>query len=173
MADWARLTVSHFCTQYFKNEEFCISGRSHFLGDFSRSQYCWKTFQQDSLPRSRITPRNPSRNFWSCSLYMSERFTVVWVGTCYLLIQIFGHFILSKCTSSNTAPSVSCETKKFLDAWLFTGGTPYLPPRERPPNDVCLYLGWEIQSEWHHWNHYQLQSFCQLVSVVCVVRSRI
>ena len=66
---------------------------------------------------------------------------MVWVGTCYLLIQIFGHFILSKCTSSTTAPSVSCETTKLLDAWLFTGGTLYLPPRERPPNDLCLVLG--------------------------------
>ena len=27
---------------------------------------------------------------------MSQRFTGVWVGICYLLIQIFGHFILSK-----------------------------------------------------------------------------
>ena len=58
---------------------------------------------------------------------MSQRFTVVWLGICYLLIQSFGHFILSKCTSSNTAPSVSCETIKLLDAWLFTGETPYLP----------------------------------------------
>ena len=85
---------------------------------------------------------NPSRNFWSCPLYMSERFTVVWVGKCYLLIQIFGHFILSKCTCSNTATSVSCETIKLLDAWLFTGETPYLPPRERPPMVcVCTWIG--------------------------------
>ena len=30
------LTVSHFCTLYFTNEEFCISERSPFLGDYSR-----------------------------------------------------------------------------------------------------------------------------------------
>ena len=33
------LTVFHFCTLHFANEEFCISGRSHFLGNFSRP-YC-------------------------------------------------------------------------------------------------------------------------------------
>ena len=103
--------------------------------------------------------------FWSWFLSMSEWSTVVWVGT-----QIFGHFVLSKCTSSNTAPSVSCETTILLDAWLFTGGTPYLPPRERPPNDVCLYLGWETQFEWHRWNHHQLKSSCQLWSGVWVAR---
>ena len=31
---------------------------------------------------------------------MSQRFTVVCVGICYLLIQSFGNFILSKCTST-------------------------------------------------------------------------
>ena len=116
---------------------------------------------------------NPACNFWSWSLSVSEWSTVVLVGTCYLLflIQIFGHFILSKCTCSNTATSVSCETTKLLDAWLFTGGTPsYLPPHERPPNGLCLYLGWETQFEWHHWNHHQLKSSCQLVSVVWVAR---
>ena len=39
---------------------------------------------------------NPARNFWSWSLFMSEWSTVVWVGTCYLLIPIFGHFIFVK-----------------------------------------------------------------------------
>ena len=102
---------------------------------------------------------------------MSQRFTVVWVGICYLLIQSFGHFILSKCTSSNTAPSVSCETIKLLDAWLFTVGTPYLPPRERPPNDLCLCLGWKTQFEWHRWNCNQLKSSCQRVSVAWVARA--
>ena len=34
-------------------------------------------------------------------------------GLWYLLIQIFGQFILSKCTSGNTATSVSCETTKI------------------------------------------------------------
>ena len=102
---------------------------------------------------------------------MSQRFTVVWVGICYLLIQSFGHFILSKCTSSNTATSVSCETTKLVDAWLFTGGTPsYLPPHERPPNGLYLYLGWETQFEWHRWNHHQLKSSRQLVSVIWVAR---
>ena len=37
MTDRAILTVSQFCTKYFTNEELCISGRSHFLGDFSLS----------------------------------------------------------------------------------------------------------------------------------------
>ena len=36
ITDRAMLTVSHFSTLYFTNEEFCISGRSHFLGDFTR-----------------------------------------------------------------------------------------------------------------------------------------
>ena len=36
MTDWAMLTVSHFCTLYFTNEEFHTSGRSLFRGDFSR-----------------------------------------------------------------------------------------------------------------------------------------
>ena len=82
---------------------------------------------------------NPARSFGSWSLSMSEWSTVVLVGTYYLLIQIFGHFILSKCTSSNTSTSVSCETTKLLDAWLFAGGTPlYLPPHEMPLNGLCL-----------------------------------
>ena len=37
ITDRAMLTVSHFCTLYFTNEEFCISRRSPFLGDFSRT----------------------------------------------------------------------------------------------------------------------------------------
>ena len=36
MTDRAMLTVSHFCTLSFTNEEFCISGRSSFLSAFSR-----------------------------------------------------------------------------------------------------------------------------------------
>ena len=103
---------------------------------------------------------------------MSQWSTVVWVGTCCLLIQIFEHFVLSKCSSSNTATSVSCETTKLLDVWLFTGGTPsHLPPHERPPNGLCLYLGWETQFKWHRWNHYQLKSSRQLVSVAWVART--
>ena len=46
----------------------------------------------------------------------------------------------------------------------------YLPPQGRPPNGMCLYLGWETQFEWHCWNHHQLKSSCQLVSVVWVAR---
>ena len=44
---------------------------------------------------------NPACNFWSWALSMSEWSTVMWVRTGYLLIQIFRHFILSKCTNSN------------------------------------------------------------------------
>ena len=66
-----------------------------------------------------------SPHFWRWSLSMSDS---QWCELGHVLIQIFGHSILSKCTSSNTATPVSCETKKILDAWLFTGGTPsYLP----------------------------------------------
>ena len=88
-------------------------------------------------------------------------------GTCYLLTQIFGHFLLSERTSSNTSSLV--EQPNLLDAWLFTGGTPsYLPPHKRPPNGLCLYLGWETQFEWHH---HQLKSSFQLVFVVWVART--
>ena len=38
MADRAMLTVSHFSTLYFTNEEFCISRKSHFLGDISTAE---------------------------------------------------------------------------------------------------------------------------------------
>ena len=61
---------------------------------------------------------NPARNFSSWSISMSEWSWVVWVGTCYLLIQIFGHFILSKCTCSNTAASVSSTLVKQQNCWV-------------------------------------------------------
>ena len=158
----------YLCTLYFTNEEFCISGRSPFLYDFSRPYYCWKPFQQDSLPRSRISPSAGMKSiphFWRWSLSMSEWFTVVWTGTCYLFIQIFRHFILSQCTQQHLCLVNYSETTTMLDAWLFTRGTPlYLPPHERPPNDLCLYLCLETQFDLQCWNHHQLKSFCQLVS---------
>ena len=124
------------------------------------------------MPRSQITPSagmKSSPQFLKLILFCVW-VTMVWVGICYLLIQIFRHFILSE-TNSNTATSVSCKTTKLLDAQLFTGGTPsYLPPHERPPDGLCLYLGCETQFEWHRWNHHQLKSSCQLVFVVWVAR---
>ena len=85
---------------------------------------------------------NPARNFWSWSLSMSEWSTVVWVGTCYLLIQIFWHFILSKCTSCNTATSVSCETKqKLLDYLLEEHLRICLLTRGLQMACVCIWVG--------------------------------
>ena len=38
-----------------------------------------------------------------------------------------------------TQQNLSCEITEMLDAWLFTGGTSsYLPPYEKPPNDVSI-----------------------------------
>ena len=174
MTDQAMLTAFHFFTLYFTDEEFCISGRSHFFWWFQHTNTAEKHSSKipcQGVKSHPVQAWNPAHSFWSWSFSMSEWSTVVWVGTCHLLIHIFGCFILSKCTSSNTATSVSCETTKLLDAWLFTGGTPsYLPPHERPPNGLCLYLGWETQFEWHRWNHHQLESSCQLVSVIWVAR---
>ena len=67
---------------------------------------------------------NPSHNFWRWSLSVSEWFTVVWIGTCYLFIQIFRHCILSQCTQQHLCLVNYSETTTMLDAWLFTGGTP-------------------------------------------------
>ena len=99
---------------------------------------------------------------------MSEWSTVVWVGTYYLLIQIFRHFISSECTSSNTATTVSCETTKLLDQCLVTYWR----------NTFVSASSWDVSKwlvsvsgladsiEWHHWNHHQ-----QLVSVVWVAKT--
>ena len=162
----------YLCTLYFTNEEFCISGRSPFLGDFSRPSTVEKHSSKipcQGVESHPVQAWNPSHNFWRWSLSVSEWFTVVWIGTCYLFIQIFRHCILSQCTLCLVNYS---ETTTMLDAWLFTGGTPYyLPPHERPPNDLCLYQGWETQFEWHRWNCNQLKSSCQRVSVAWVSRA--
>ena len=164
LADRAMLTVSHFCTLYFTKSSA------------SQEDHLFSVILADPSTAEKHSSKIPCKGvkFWSWSLSMSQWPTVVWVGTYYLLIQIFGHFILSKCTSSNAATSVLCETTKLLDAWLFTGGTPsYLPPHERPPNGLCLYLGRETQFKWHRWNHYQLKSSCQLESLVRVARTQL
>ena len=52
---------------------------------------------------------------------MSEWFAMVWMGTCYLFIQIFRYFRhiyafqAYICTSSNTATTMSCETTMLAD----------------------------------------------------------
>ena len=173
MTDRATLTVSHYAHCILQMKSFA-SQEDHIFSVISTD--CWKNiparFPAKESNHAQCWEWNPALNFWSWSLSVSEWSTVVLVGTCYPLIQIFGHFILSECTSSNTATSVSCETTKLLDAWLFTGGTPsYLPPHERPPDGLSLYLGWATQFEWHRWNRHHLKSSCQLVSVVWVART--
>ena len=109
------LTVTHFCTLYFT----VLHLRKI---TFSR----W--FQQTIVLPKNIPAKFPAKesNHTQCGrefkpavseadpflyrIQISEWSTVVWIGTSYLLIQIFGHFILSKCISSNTATFVSCET---------------------------------------------------------------
>ena len=74
-------------------------------------------FQQTLVLLKNSPARFPAKesNSEADPFFMSEWSTVVWVGTCCLLIQIYEHFILSKCTSSNTATSVSCET---TNCWM-------------------------------------------------------
>ena len=90
----------------------------------SQEDHLFSVISADPSTAEKHSSKIPCKGveFWSRSLFTSEWSTVVWVWTCYLLIQIFWPFFWSECTSSNTATSVSCETTKLLDAWLFTGG---------------------------------------------------
>ena len=106
-------SVSRFHTVFYK-------WRVLHLRKITFSRWFQQTLvllKYDSLPRSRITP---SAGMTSSPQFLKLIPFYVWMinndvsrdGTCYLLIQIFGHFLLSEGTSSNTT-SVSCRTTKF------------------------------------------------------------
>ena len=140
MTDRAMLTVSHFCTLSFTNEEFCITGRPSFLSTFRTLlltaqrllQQCWKIFQPDPLPRRRSNRTKcrheiqPGGSEANPSLCLNDP---QWCDWGHVILHLdFRNSILPKCTSSNTAASVSCKRATMLAVWLFTGGTSYLPP---------------------------------------------
>ena len=123
MTDRARLTVSHcIYAHYILQMKSSASQEDHFFSmisaDPSTAEKHSSKIPCQGVESHPVQAWNPSHNFWRWSLSVSEWFTVVWIGTCYLFIQIFGHFILSKCTSSNTAASVSCETKQNKNCWM-------------------------------------------------------
>ena len=94
---------------------------------------------------------------------MSQRFTGVWVGICYLLIQIFGHFILSKMYQQyhsticvlwnnkiagclviywrNTVSAFSWEASKWLVSLSGLGDSIWVASLKPPPAKIVLSSG--------------------------------